>query len=1060
MSNPLSKILFSTRLMAILFVVFAIAMATGTFVEDAYNIETARIYIYNTKWFEAIMVFFVINFMGNIVRYRLHKKEKWSVLLLHLSFIFIIVGAGVTRYIGDEGVLPLREGETADFYLSEKTYLSVFVDGKIDGEDRRKPLQDDFLFSEYANNDFQWNYDFNGQPFSIEYVDFIHGAEEGFVATEDGEEYLKIVEAGDGTRHEHYLKNGEDANIHNIIFSLNKPSNGAINIRTTADGNFTIESPFDGTFMRMADRLQGTLTKDTIQPLMLRSLYQAAGMSFVIPEPLTRGTYDIVAMPKEKVGKESQDMLAVRVSTKGASKIVKLLGGKGMINDMKTISLGGLDFHISFGAIRKQLPFSIKLDDFIADKYPGTEKSYSSFMSKVTVEDDKPFAYDIYMNHILDYKGYRLFQSSFMPDEKGTILSINHDAWGTGITYVGYFLLYAGLMAIMFIGKTRFKDLGDKLKKVMKKRKALGLVALLFMAMPAAFAQDAHNHEHTEEAGHEFRMPTQKEVMNNIHATTVGKEHAAKFGALVIQDGGRMKPLNTFASELLRKLSKKNSYEDLDANQVLLSMIQNPTPWYHVPFIAIKKHNDSLHHVLGVAEGAEYVKAIDFFDARGNYKLDPFLDAAYRTNTPTQFEKEYKDIDLKLALLNRALSGEMFKIYPIPNDENNKWISRTDFMGNNQVITDTLYANFIQNSLPYYTSQLRYAKMNGDYAEADKMLEAFKTNQHNYGSEIMPSDDKIKAELTYNKYNVFRKLFLFYMLVGTVLFTLLITQIFKDNKFIRGAVSFFKITTVILFLIHTLGLVARWYISGHAPWSNAYESMIYVGWSTMAMGLLFYKKSDLTVAATVFVTCIILMIAQGNWTDPEIGNLQPVLNSYWLMVHVAVIVASYGPFTLNFILGLVTLLLYIITTKKAKPKIELAIQELTIINELAMTVGLAMLTIGNFLGGQWANESWGRYWGWDPKETWALISIMVYAFVVHMRLVPGLRGRFAFNAGAIYAYASIMMTYFGVNFYLTGLHSYASGDKIVTPVFVWITLVCVTIFVILSYWRYRVHFKK
>ncbi|SFU56550.1 cytochrome c-type biogenesis protein CcsB [Pustulibacterium marinum] len=1059
MSNPLSKVLFSTRLMAVLFVVFAISMATGTFVENSYNIETARIYIYNTLWFEAIMVFFAINFMGNIVRYRLHKKEKWSVLLLHLSFLFIIIGAGITRYLGDEGVLPLREGETADFYLSERTYLSVFVDGKINGEDRRKPLQDDFLFSEYANNDFTWKYDFNGQPFTVEYVDFVHGAKEGFVTSENGEEYLKIVEAGDGTRHEHFLKNGTDANIHNIIFSLNKPSKGAINIRTTAEG-YTIESPFDGTFMRMADQMKGELIKDTIQPLMLRSLYQAAGMSFVIPDSLTRGNYDIVPIPDQEVTKNDQDMLEVKVTTNGESRNVKLMGGKGVINDPETINLGGLDFHLSFGSIRQNLPFSVKLDDFIAEKYPGTEKSYSSYMSKVTVEDDKPFAYDIYMNHILDYKGYRLFQSSFMPDEKGTILSVNHDALGTTITYIGYYLLYAGLLAIMFLGKTRFKDLGEKLKKVMKKRKSMTMLLLLMISLPS-MAQDAHNHVEGDDHEHEFRMPTDQEVMNNIHATTVDKEHAAKFGALVIQDdGGRMKPVNTFGSELLRKLSEKSKYEDLDANQVLLSMMQNPTPWYHVPFIFIEIENDSLHHVLGVEEGLQYVKAIDFFDERGNYKLEPFLDDAYNTNTPNQFEKEYKKVDLKLALLNRALSGEILKIYPIPNDENNKWISRTDFMGNPQVIQDSLYTNFVKNSLPYYTSILRQSKLNGDYSEADKMLEAFKKNQHNYGKEVMPTDDEIQAELTYNKYNVFRFLFLFYMLVGTVLFVLLITQIFKDNKWIRGFVTFFKLTTIILFLIHTAGLAARWYISGHAPWSNAYESMIYVGWATMGIGLMFYRKSDLTVAATVFVTCIILMIAQGNWVDPEIGNLQPVLNSYWLMVHVAVIVASYGPFTLNFILGLVTLLLYIIGTKKAKPKIELAIQELTIINELAMTVGLAMLTIGNFLGGQWANESWGRYWGWDPKETWALISIMVYAFVVHMRLVPGLRGRFAFNVAAVYAYASIMMTYFGVNFYLSGLHSYASGHQIITPTFVWITLSCITVFVVFAYWRYKVTFKK
>ena len=188
--------------------------------------------------------------------------------------------------------------------------------------------------------------------------------------------------------------------------------------------------------------------------------------------------------------------------------------------------------------------------------------------------------------------------------------------------------------------------------------------------------------------------------------------------------------------------------------------------------------------------------------------------------------------------------------------------------------------------------------------------------------------------------------------------------------------------------------------------------MIYVAWATVGIGLAFGRKSDLTLASTSFVASMILMIAHWNWMDPEIANLVPVLDSYWLMIHVSVIVGSYGPFTLAMILGIVSLFLILITNEKNKKKIDLNLKELTIINELAITVGLIMLTIGNFLGGQWANESWGRYWGWDPKETWALISIMVYAFVLHMRLIPGLRGKWIFNLMAIVSFASIMMTYF------------------------------------------------
>ena len=323
----------------------------------------------------------------------------------------------------------------------------------------------------------------------------------------------------------------------------------------------------------------------------------------------------------------------------------------------------------------------------------------------------------------------------------------------------------------------------------------------------------------------------------------------------------------------------------------------------------------------------------------------------------------------------------------------------------------------------------------------------------------MPSQEKIEAEILYNQYDIFKRLFSWYLYAGLLLFILLIVKIFRDSAILKFSINFFKGSVLLLFLLHTAGLVVRWFISGHAPWSDAYESMIYVAWATMFFGLIFGRKSDLTIAATAFVSSMVLMIAHWNWMDPSIANLQPVLDSYWLMIHVAVIVGSYGPFALSMIIGSVVLFLISIAGKKNKEKIDLNIKELTIINELSLTVGLIMLTIGNFLGGMWANESWGRYWGWDPKETWALISILIYAFVIHMRFVPGLRGNWTFNFMSIVAFASILMTYFGVNFYLVGLHSYASGDKIITPNFVYYSILIVALLGAISFWRYKHIFK-
>ena len=559
----------------------------------------------------------------------------------------------------------------------------------------------------------------------------------------------------------------------------------------------------------------------------------------------------------------------------------------------------------------------------------------------------------------------------------------------------------------------------------------------------------AAQHQHTNQ---------NRSIDSILQAEAYDAEQAAKFGALIIQDaGGRMKPANTFASELVRKVSKSDHYKTLDANQVLLSISQNPLLWYQVPFIYLKRGNDSLRNLLGVDKKAKYAAFANFFNETGSYKLAPLLEGAYKSATPNQFQKDFIETDRKVNLLFSALEGKILRVFPVPNDINNRWIApqevpETDFQG-----VDSLYVN---NVLPLYFTSLRQGKTKQDYTQADQLLESLKGYQNKYGAEVIPSKKQIEAELLYNKYDIFKRLFSWYMYAGTLMFFVLIAQMLYNVRFLRFIVKSCVVVIAGLFVLHTAGLAARWYISGHAPWSDAYESMIYVAWATMGMGLAFGRKSMLTIAATAFVASMILMIAHWNWMDPEIANLVPVLDSYWLMIHVAVIVGSYGPFALAMILGIISMFLMLITTKKSSEKMRLHIAELTVVNELALTVGLIMLTIGNFLGGQWANESWGRYWGWDPKETWALISILVYAFVLHMRLVPGLRGKWIYSLMSVVAFASIMMTYFGVNFYLTGLHSYASGDKVITPNFVYYSLVFVAVLGIASYGKAKKYFSR
>ncbi|KJD34282.1 cytochrome C biogenesis protein [Tamlana nanhaiensis] len=1065
MQNRLARILFSTRLTSVLFIVFAAAMATGTFLDAGQETSPTpytRNLIYNTWWFEAIMAVFLINFIGNIKRYNLLKKENWATFILHIAFIFILLGAFITRYTGFEGMMAIREGATENTFLSRETYISAFIDGnyEIDGVRQRLTVEDKVDFSDRLNNSFKIETKYDTQPVTIELEKFITSAEKDIVPDDNGESYLKLVEAGQSGPHNHFLKVGQVSSIHNILFALNKPTPGAINITYQGD-SLTINSPFEGEYMTMATRAQGLLIKDSVQPLKLRSRYVVAGMQLVFPKPVVTGVFDVVK--KSQLLKNDEDGVVLKVTANGETKKVGLIGGMGTNSNYEQIEVGGLEFALKYGSKILELPFSVKLNDFEAEKYPGTEQRYSAYSSEVTVIDDEAesFDYKIFMNNILDYKGYRFFQSGFDPDEHGTILSVNHDFWGTTVTYFGYGMLYLGLLAILFTRRSRFGDLRKQLRNLKaKKAKALSVVILL-LAMQHGFAQ-----EHTANDGHNHEQPTKaqkSQIDSLLKANVAPKSHADEFGHLVIQDlSGRMMPVNTYASELLRKLSKSDTYEDLDANQVFLSIQESPMFWYNVPIIYLRPmETDSLRTIVGLPKTGKLFALNDFINEDGSYKLSPYLEEAYGAAVPNGYQKKIKETDERVTLLYNTIQGSSLKLFPIPEDENNKWISTYEYKLGAVDIQDSLYSNFVKNGFEVYLYTLNQAKQSGDFSKASKIVESIKKTQQKYGGTVMLSDKKIKTEILYNKYDIFKKLYSWYMYAGTLMFVLLIIQIFKDkSKGLKIAVNVFKFIIIALFVLHTAGLIARWYISGHAPWSDAYESMIYVAWATMLFGLIFGRKSDLTLASTAFVTSMILMIAHWNWMDPAIANLQPVLNSYWLMIHVAVIVGSYGPFTLAMILGIVDLFLMAFTNKNNKTKMDFNIKELTIINEMALTVGLVMLTIGNFLGGMWANESWGRYWGWDPKETWALISIMVYAFIIHMRLVPGLRGRFIFNLLSIVGFASIMMTYFGVNFYLAGLHSYASGDQIISLKFIGIACALIAILGFFAYRGYAKYYKK
>ncbi|MFL2570207.1 MAG: cytochrome c biogenesis protein CcsA [Flavobacteriales bacterium] len=1022
--------LFSMRLMAILILLFFVAIGYATFIENDFGTQTAKALIYNTTWFELIIVLLSINMIANINRYKLWRKEKWPVLLFHISFIMIVIGAGITRYVSFEGMMSIREGEQSNLIVSDRTFLQINVHDNAYQYSYDKPLllhnyegPLDFLKS----NNFSQDVKFLDNDISVDYVDYIPNAVDTLIVGE-GIPTLTIVLAGANGRETYYLQEGRAKRYLGLNFSFGTPLPGHVNFFYQND-ELMVQLPSDGEFMRMADRFQGSIKKDSIQPLVLRSLYMVDGQNFVIPilnEKATLTHYSGV----NPEGQEMEDLLKIKVRSNGEEQLIELFGDKGFVSNRNQFQLGGLNFSLSYGSKYYQTPFFIGLNDFQLERYPGSN-SPASFASEVTLIDgEQKTNHRIFMNNVLDYQGYRFFQSSYDQDELGTVLSVNHDFWGTWISYLGYLMMTVGMIATMFSKKTRFASLRKKLDDLRLKR-ALSLI--LFISLSSSILSQ-----------------NSSSVDSLIQANAIDKNHADKFGRLVVQDdGGRLKPFSTTTSEVLRKVSRKSEYKGLNSNQVVLGMLQNPYLWQLAPMI--KVNNDELQEKLGLED--KFTSFLSFFSDEAKYVLTNDVEVAYAKKPAerSKYDKEVMNVDERVNICYMVYNGSFMRFFPIPDDRNNKWISPSI----NQGLLMGDDSLFVNNILPIYYKSLQQALNDGDYEVPNNTLTAIKNYQLKFGSAVYPSDMKIESEVFYNEFKVFNRLSYYYAIVGLIMILLLIQQILKERKWRNYIIKFAFVLIGIGFLAHTVGLMGRWFISGHAPWSNAYESVIYIAWATILAGFIFSRKSLMTVAATAILSSLLLMVAALNWLDPEITNLVPVLDSYWLIIHVAIITASYGFLALGALLGFLNLILMVIQSSTNKSRIAASLKELTFINEMSITTGLFMLSVGTFLGGIWANESWGRYWGWDPKETWALASMLIYIFVLHMRFIPKIKGIFAFNLASIVAYSSIIMTYFGVNFYLSGLHSYAKGDPMPIPSFVYYSIVIVTLVAVLAKWRQK-----
>jgi cytochrome c-type biogenesis protein CcsB len=647
------------------------------------------------------------------------------------------------------------------------------------------------------------------------------------------------------------------------------------------------------------------------------------------------------------------------------------------------------------------LPFFVHLKDFEIERYYGS-KAPSSYTSDVRIIDGNvSFDAKIYMNHTLSYKGYKFFQTFYDPDEKGTILSLSKDP-GVEVTYVGYALLFLGLILNLFDKKSRFR------KRIEQVKNSSFILLFLLISHTPLFSHSQYVQTYLDE-----------------HRTK-SVEVAEDFGKLVVQSRmGRMKPFDTLSQEVLYKLSGKSALYDMSPTQIALGMLSHPSLWKTLPMIQTK--TPRLRALVGVPSSQKLLRFEDFFEGH-RYKLEEELHKALALK-PSQrgsFENDVIKADERLSIAFMMYQGVLFKLFPIIGDENHTWVAFEQLIMKEK--GEAL--NAVQEASVRFANAL----FERNYEKAQLHVKTFEVFQTTYGASIMPSKRHVRVEIFYNQIKIFERLTLAYILASSVLLLVAFGQVFAPHIFTckRAKPLFYGVG--LLFILHTLGLVLRWYVSSHAPMSDTYESMIYIAWSCLLLCMLFMRHSLFALSGSVMMAGIFMFVAHLGNIDPEITNLVPVLKSFWLSLHVSIITASYGFFALACALGVFTLIFF---TCKTSERIKMAIANITAINEISLILGLSLLVIGNFLGAIWANESWGRYWGWDPKETWAYISILVYTMILHVRLIGKIYSEYLFAILSILGFSSILMTYFGVNFYLAGMHSYATGDPVPIPLWVY-----------------------
>lgn len=1026
----LYKLIFSTKISLVLLLVFALSMAVATFIENDHGTEVARGLVYEAWWFEIVMVWLAVNFLAHIDKYKLLGKKKWPVGLFHIGFVVVVLGAGITRYFSEEGMIHIREGSSGDTFYTTADYLQVqqLNPSKISRYEKQLAL---------IGQSFRpktYSVEFPEDSFRIVIEDYIQGAREEFL---DGQEtYIDLAVAVGSGREDYLVTAGDQVQLEGFSLGTSREAETPVRL-FKQDSAWVLETDVHLQVMEMSTQKIGVVHEGEINPVQLRSLYQWDAGAFIIKAIHENAALNYYPEKDEKLAKNLPDVVKVSIQDSGGGEIgKKFLKKEGYAPVWHPFVYGGRNYQFTFGPKGIRLPFEIYLREFELERYPGSQ-SPASYASEVSVVDgEKEMPYRIFMNNVLDYKGFRFYQASYDTDEKGTVLSVNQDRPGTIVTYIGYFLLTLGMVLTLFAKGSRFRILNRKLSLYKKAFLMLGFfMGISLSALP-------------NNASDKFSV--------------VPSDKAEAYGRLIVQDlDGRMKPLNTLAHEVIRKLSGKSYMEVItDAGdkfrlipeQFLLAVQLDPVTYSHLPLIKIDpgKSHQAFERLGMVPQGR--ISFRQFLDEDGNYLLHELVEEANRLK-PAERSEEHNELlktDERFNIFYALLTGDFLRLFPNKLDKNNTWFTRQQH-SQGFVEEDAL---FVKNITSLYMEGLGKGLEEEDWSDAEEVLSYISLYQQEAGKDVYPAPRAIKAELLYTRLNLGAKLFGPFWLIGGLMLIIGITLLFNESKVLQKTWAIGHVLAWLGLLFFTFHQILRWYIAQHPPWSDGFEMLVFVAWGVLLFGLLFASKSRFTVPLGLLFSGTLLFVGFLDWLNPEITNLMPVLHSYWLKIHVAVIVSGYAPLALSAIMALMTLVLIIFHPQNPTHRWWKGVRELIIVNEMSITVGLFLLAVGTFLGGVWANESWGRYWAWDPKETWALISVIVYAIVLHLRLVPKLKNDLVYNLASLWAFSSIIMTSFGVNYYLSGLHSYAAGDPVPVPSWVYWVIGTLLLISLAAIWRY------